>query len=410
MGKNNNMKNKLFLLVLVLVTIILVACDAKGDDSQLPNEDKGKEKIDYEYIVDFSYYEEVPNVNHNQYFEPVKVKGIYVSGHTAGSQQSLDNLIQLANETEINSFVIDVKNDDGFVTFKVDVPLVNELNTDRNIIRNINSVMDQLYDNNIFPIARIVVFKDNYLAHNMKDFAIKNPDGSLWYYKNVAWVNPYNRDSWEYIIDICKEAAKVGFKEIQFDYIRFEATSTLLNADLGYDSEEVKRTEVIAEFLDYAREELESYNVIISADVFGIVFHSQRDANTLGQDYIEMSKRLDVISPMVYPSHYGFGGYYGTPRDIHPDWFPYEILYGSMMNSNQVLDTMDEGDPRPIVRPWLQAFTATYLRAPHFRVYRGPELREQIQGVYDAGLEEWLLWNARSNYDAVRDGLLPNGN
>ncbi|MFP4697209.1 MAG: putative glycoside hydrolase [Eubacteriales bacterium] len=411
MGKLKNSNKRIFLcLILVIILTGLLACDNIQDNNktETPTPDT-IEDVDNNVIIDFSYAKEAPAVNHNTFFEPVKVKGLFVNAHNAGSSSSLDNLIKIADETEVNAFVIDVKDDNGYITFEMDLPVVNEVDSDRKIIRDIDGLMDKLYKHDIFPIARIVCFKDKYLAKNEKDYAIKNKDGSLWYYENIAWLNPYNRDSWEYIVDIAKEAAKVGFKEIQFDYIRFEATSSLRNADLGPESEDKKRTEIILEFLDYANEELEDYNVVISADVFGIIFLSHRDGENIGQDYIEMSKRLDVISPMVYPSHYGKGGYYGAPSDIHSDWYPYEILYGSMMNSNKELDKIPEKENRPIVRPWLQAFTAKHLKSPNYRVYGGEELREQIQGTYDAGLEEWILWNSSSNYNTFLDGLLKEG-
>ncbi|TCK90582.1 hypothetical protein EDC19_2351 [Natranaerovirga hydrolytica] len=413
MGKRNNNKKNSFKILGILVIMVVVVSGVlyynnyESDNFiNLPNANSATEVNAMENNVDFSYYQQTPITGHEKFHENVKVKGIFSTAHSINNPTKLEELIDLANETEINSFVIDVKDDDGFVTYRMDNPLVQEIGSARNIIRDIEGVMDKLYDNDIFPIARIVVFKDNYLAKNVPEYAIKNKDGSLWYYKNVAWVNPYNRDSWEYILEVAKEAAKVGFKEIQFDYIRFEATSTLNNADLGPDADELSRTAVIADFLDYANEALEPYNVIVSADVFGIVYLSQHDANNLGQDYVKMSERVDVISPMVYPSHYGFG-FYGTPRDKHSDWFPYEIIYGSMVNSNEAIEKIEDESKRPIVRPWLQAFTASYLRDPNYRVYRGEEIREQIQGTYDAGLEEWILWNAGTNYNHIRDGLKP---
>jgi hypothetical protein len=395
-----------FSFVIIILAIFMMFYSNKGREIDMPVYNDVEMGDNTNIIVDFSYYNEVPNVNHPLYNEPVKVKGLFVNASAASSKSRLDELIAIADETEINAFVIDVKDDDGYITFNIDHPIANEISADRRSLGNVNALMDRLYEHDIFPIARIVCFKDPYLAKNKTEYAIKNMDGSLWKYKDIAWLNPYNRDSWEYIVDVAKEAAKIGFKEIQFDYIRFEATSTLNQADLGSESLETSRTEIIVEFLDYAKKELEPYNVVLSADVFGIIFLSTADGRRIGQDYVEMSQHLDVISPMVYPSHYGKGGFYGTPKDIHSDWFPYEIIYGSMMNSNRVLDEIPEDSNKPVVRPWLQAFTATYLKNPNYRVYDGIALQEQVQGVYDAGLEEWILWNAGSNYSRIRDGLV----
>lgn len=359
-----------------------------------------------EVVYDFDSYEEVVAVNPEQYEFDDPIKGIYVSAHAAGSDQWFANIVQMADETEINSFVIDVKNDSGLVCFEVDLEEVNEIGADRKIIRDINGLMDTMYEHDIFPIARIVTFKDPYLAEAKPEYAIKNKDGSLWYYGGVAWLNPYNRDTWKYVVDVAKEAVRVGFKEIQFDYIRFEATSKLNNADFG-GLDTVDRETIILEFLDYATEELKPLGVEVTADVFGIIINSERDAKVIGQDYVEMSKRLDAICPMVYPSHYGYG-FFGIPSNKHSDLYPYETIYGSMEDSNEELSVIPEGEHVAKVRPWLQSFTASYLKDGDWMVYGREAIRAQIQATYDAGLEEWLLWNAGVKYNS--SALLPAEN
>ncbi|PKM51288.1 MAG: hypothetical protein CVV02_06700 [Firmicutes bacterium HGW-Firmicutes-7] len=355
-------------------------------------------------VVDLNDFMIVDNTISVDYSIREPIRGIFLTANTAGIQASLDNLINLANETVINAFVIDVKNDNGYITYDMDVPLADEIGAEYYAIKNIDEVMDKLYDNNIYPIARIVAFKDPYLSSHVTKYAIKNKDGSLFHYKNVSWISPYNEDSWKYIIDVAKEAAKSGFKEIQFDYIRFEATHSLEGADFGGEIDpSITRTDVILHFLEYAKKELEPYDVKISADVFGTIIVSEIDANMIGQNYLEMAKRLDVICPMVYPSHYG-RGYYGIPASQPPDLFPYEIIYGSMQDSNKVLDLITEGENKPIVRPWLQSFTASYLGAGNYMTYDGEAIRKQIQGAYDAGLDEWLLWNSGNRYS--REGLI----
>jgi hypothetical protein len=264
--------------------------------------------------------------------------------------------------------------------------------------------MERLYSHDIYPIARIVAFKDPFVAERKPEYAIKKKDGSLWKYKNTPWLDPYNKDTWKYIIDVSKEAAKIGFKEIQFDYIRFEATSTLAEADFQGKDVLQTREEVILEFLEYAKEELKPYGVKVSADVFGTVITSSKDAATIGQDYVEMSKVVDVICPMIYPSHYGFG-FYNTPKGEHSDLYPYRIIHGSMMDSADKLTQIPEGDHKAVVRPWLQAFTASYLGRGNYKTYDAAAIREQIQATYDAGLEEWILWHAGVKYNAA--GLLP---
>lgn len=351
-----------------------------------------------ELVFDVATFDAIATVNNDQYFDRDPIRGLYVSGHVAGISSWLDSLIEIADKTEVNAFVIDVKADDGRITYDMDHPIVDEISADSNYIRDIEGVMDKLYEHDIFPIARIVTFKDPYLAKNKPEYAIKNNDGSLWYYDNVPWLNPYNRDTWDYVLDVAKDAAKKGFKEIQFDYIRFAAAHSLKNADFGDHNTEADREAIIHEFVAYAMEELEPYGVEVSADVFGTIITSEVDARMIGQDYVDMGRTLDILCPMVYPSHYG-RGYYGLPSSEPPDLHPYTIIKGSMEDSNEVLQVIENPEDMPIVRPWLQAFTASYLGSGNYMSYGKAALRDQMQGAYDAGLEEWLLWDAAVTYD-----------
>ncbi len=412
-GKSNKDTSKrafkgwMVLLLTAVICVIIAAVYRFGFNDQELEEKNGplapsdisKEEKDEgitQAIVDLDDFMVAPSAVTTVFKTEPTIRGIFLTANTAGISKSLDNLIQLANDTEVNAFVIDVKNDDGEITYNMDLKLVDDIGAEKAAIRDINVVMDKLYDNNIYPIARIVAFKDPYLSKKMTDYAIKNQDGSLFMYKNISWLNPYNEDSWKYIVDVAKEAAKSGFKEIQFDYIRFEATRTLETADFGDIDPNISKIDVITHFLDYANKELEPYDVVVSADVFGTIIQSEVDAKIIGQNYLEMAKRLDVICPMVYPSHYG-RGYFGLPSSEPPDLHPYEIIYGSMEASRKLLETAPETQIK--VRPWLQAFTASYLPNGEYMTYDGDAIREQIQGAYDAGLTEWLLWNSRNKYD-----------
>lgn len=322
------------------------------------------------------------------------IRGIYLSAYTAAKNR--DHLVSLADETEVNAFVIDVKSDTGRIMFDMDHELIDDTGAEYILIDDMEAMMDDLYAHNIYPIARIVCFKDEFMAERVPEYAIHNQDGSMFYYGGIPWLNPYNQDTWAYLLDVSKACAEAGFKEIQFDYVRFEATRTLNDADFGDIPEDYNRRDVIADFIAYAKAELEPYDVKLSADVFGAIITSEVDARTIGQDYYRMSENLDVICPMVYPSHYSMGSYGAT----YPDLEPYTIIYGSMMDSNEVLqDLLDAGEI--VVRPWLQAFTASYLKEPNkYMVYGGEAIRAQIQGAYDAGLTEWILWNAGNSYSS----------
>ncbi len=348
-----------------------------------------------EPIYDAGDFMPIDKLNPLTYFEPPKVKGLYVSS-VVQNPVFMDQLLDIADNTEINAFVIDVKSDDGVVTYQINVPSVTEVDSAAVYINDIDALMDVLYEHNIYPIARIVSFKDPYLASQRNDLAIKNRDGSLWVYNAVNWVNPYNKKSWDYLLDIAKQAGLDGFKEIQFDYIRF-AEGNYSNVDFdGLAAGDDDKRNIILEYTKTVRDTLNKQGLVVSADVFGTIITSEYDAKTVGQDYLGMSENLDVICPMVYPSHYG-QGYFGTPPGAYADFYPYEIIKGSMEASAEMLAGSDK--EVAIVRPWLQAFTASYLGAGRYMEYDKKAIRDQIRGAYDAGLEEWIFWHAGVRYD-----------
>lgn len=412
--KNNSIKISIVFVILVVIIALTISYKKGIFEFGQQNLDENVNKISAEEIEEFKYitfddYREQPKNNYKEYKVATKVKGVFTSVGAINTKSKRENLIKLANETEINSFVIDVKDDSGFVSIQNSIPLVKEVGSDNySKLFNTEKLMDIFRENEIHPIARIVCFKDPYLAKARPDLAIKNKDGSIWKYKGIAWLNPYNKDNWKYIVDVAKTAAEDGFKEVQFDYIRFEATKYLEDADFGPGAENKTRKEVIVEFIDYATQELEPYGVYVSADVFGTIITSEVDAKRIGQNYVEMAKRLDYICPMVYPSHYGYG-FFGIPSKQHTDLYPYETIYGSMLESAKKYEEIEQED-KAIVRPWLQAFTASYLGnnkyigGKNYMTYGEEAIRAQIQGAYDAGLEEWILWNSGGNYTG--EGLL----
>lgn len=326
------------------------------------------------------------------------VKGIYITGPMAGHTGMADRE-QLAADTELNAMVIDIKNDEGIVTYKMNQPLVEELGAGVAYIRDLPELMGRLKEQDLYLIARIVAFKDPLLAEKRPELCIRKKDGGIFRDKNgLAWVNPYEEEVWEYLIALGKEAALAGFDEIQFDYIRFPTEISDGEADYGPRIQGRTKTDVITEFTAYAYEQLSPLGVRVSADVFGTVIDNENDAVIVGQDYGAMARYLDYICPMVYPSHYR-DGVYGIE---HPDLMPYETVAAALKASNEVLEKIPQGEHRAVVRPWLQDFTAVWIA--HHQSYEGEQIRQQIQAVYDSGCEEWLLWNAKCSY--TPEGLL----
>lgn len=338
--------------------------------------------------------------------QTVKVKGIYVTGPIAGTEK-MDELITLVEETELNAMVIDVKNDEGFVTYKMESDTVLEIGSGVRYIPDMEELIEKLHEKGIYAIARIVAFKDPYLANKKPELCLKNDKGEIFSDKNnEAWVNPYKREVWDYLVEIGTQAAEAGFDEIQFDYIRFSTDMDADSIDYGEESELMTKKEAITGFAKYACDKLRPLGVVVSADVFGTIIDNESDAEIVGQNYQDMAACLDYICPMVYPSHYS-NGVYGLEI---PDKEPYDTVYQAMSESVKRLDALgadsesDESVQIAGVRVWIQDFTATWVKG---HITYGPyEVRAQIQAVYDSGYEEWILWNARMNY--TEGALLPN--
>ncbi len=329
--------------------------------------------------------------------EPVKVKGIYVSGPVAGIAR-MDELIKLVDQTELNAIVIDIKNDEGKVTYKMQSDQVQDLEADVGYIPDIEVLVKKCKEKNIYLIARIVAFRDPYLAEKKPEWAVHTKDGGIFRDKSgLAWVNPYERGVWDYLLEIATEAAAAGFDEIQFDYIRFSTDVKTEEVDYGPEDESIGKIGIITEFTEYMYERLRPLGVYVAADVFGTVIENETDQQIVGQDYVKMAEHLDYICPMVYPSHYRNGSY----GIAVPDADPYRTIYGACSASVQELGVLAE-ENRAQVRAWLQSFTASWV--PGHISYGPQQIRAQIKGAYDAGYDEWILWNAAVKYQ--RDSLL----
>ncbi len=323
--------------------------------------------------------------------DPVKVKGIYVSGPIAGTAK-MDELIALVDETELNAMVIDIKNDEGRVTYKMQTDQVLEIDAGVRYIPDIEELITKCKEKDIYLIARIVAFRDPYLAEQKPELAVHTADGQIFRDKNgLAWVNPYKQEVWDYLVEIAAETAKMGFDEVQFDYIRFSTDIKEEEVDYGAEADNIGKIDIITQFTEYLYDELSPLGVYVSADVFGTVIDNTTDQEIVGQDYVQMASHLDYICPMVYPSHY-YNGSYGIKV---PDAEPYRTIYEAASSSVNELNELPE-EERAGVRVWLQSFTASWVTG-HIS-YGAEQIREQIHGAYDAGYDEWILWNAAVNY------------
>lgn len=263
-----------------------------------------------------------------------KVKGIYVTAYSAGGER-MEKLLTLLDQTELNSMVIDIKDDAGYITYKTDNADLQKLGNPQPFIGDISKLMERLKKHDVYPIARIVVFKDSILAKKNPQMSFVNTDGTVWKNKGGdSFVNPYNEDVWKYNVDIAKEAVKLGFKEIQFDYVRFPEGFEKRAETLKYTKTSDSRVEIVSNFVKYAKAELAPLGVRVSVDIFG--YAASAPAEGIGQDFVKISKNVDVISPMVYPSHYSTG-WFGVKE---PDLDPYATIKGSMVDTHKKLDPL----------------------------------------------------------------------
>ena len=321
---------------------------------------------------------------------PDTLRGLYVNRWAAlGSK--LRTLIDVAKKTEINALVIDVKDDRGFVLYPSDVPLAHEIGADtadghwmsRGKLR---SVLDTLAAHNIYPIARIVVAKDPLLARAKLDLAIKRKsDLEPWLDKNGnPWLDPHHREVWQYAADLAREAYHLGFSEVQFDYVRFpddrrlatEATYPLANGRV--------RAQVIREQLGFLRSTLKPLPMRVTADVFGLTATDTTDMG-IGQKWEMFVDQVDVVLPMVYPSHFARGTY----KLRNPNAHPYQTINNALKDA---IDRSKQVANAAKIIPWYQDFT---LGPPH---YYAEHVRAQKKAGYDNGFQSWILWNPKSNY------------
>ena len=328
------------------------------------------------------------------------VKGIYVTAYSVGYEEKFNKLVDYVDSNDLNAMVIDIKDDMGVVTadFNSEDSHIQE-NTEE-YIPDIKELMDLMEEKQIYPIARIVTFKDTLLANEQPDMSFTESDGSVWVASNgESFINPFLKQTWDYAVNVGIEAAKVGFKEIQFDYVRFpegfEVWGDTLNYDMGEYADldmtdDEKRVQAITDFTAYAKEKLMPYGVDVSVDIFGYTA-SVIEASGIGQNFPQISENVDVISSMIYPSHWGTN-YFGIYK---PDLYPYELVAEYMKVENELLGTLETP---PISRPWLQDFTASYLGSGFYQTYGKAQVDAQVQALYDAGVNEFLLWNALNNY------------
>ena len=331
------------------------------------------------------------------------VKGIYVQAFRAKGTE-LDKIVRYVDKTDINSVVIDVRDGYGKITMPLETN--NEWIQNNTVyeITDTKQLLKTLEKHQIYPIARIVSFGDHLVPYQNPALTFRTQEGTVWNNnEGEAFLNPFLKENWEYIAEIAVGAAKAGFKDIQLDYVRFplgfELIEQYLDYDLGdfshYTDMDEARIAAITEFVDFVREKLKPYDVHLSADIIAHAITSKKIGG-IGQKFANIADHVDVISPMIFPSHW-VKGIFGVKN---PDKQPYDIVTEYMKIENSYVKELN---PSPTSRPWIQAFTADFLGEGNFQLYTAEVISQEIKALKEAGIKEYLLWNAASQYSTEID-------
>ena len=324
------------------------------------------------------------------------VKALYLNRFAPQSARKMRHLFAIADSTEINGFVIDMKDEFG-LNYRSSKPELRRNAGTHGTVADVKALVDSVKAHGLVPIARVVAFKDPIAARANPDWTIRREDGSVWQDKEGhAWVNAHNRAVWEYNLAVAEELVRFGFEEIQWDYVRFPEPYRSLPKQV-FPGATMSKADALAAFLKLAQQRLSKLGARNTADVFGLAT-TVKGPLEVGQHWEKLSPHVDVILPMVYPSHYPRGAF-GIPR---PNAEPYKVL-------KIALDTARVRDERlglrkaEHVRPWIQAFS---LGTPPY----GPEqITAQKQAIYDAGFKGWVLWSPGSRYDPFLPALERTG-
>jgi len=405
--------NKLLFLYLLLSSILYASYDGKvidkytkqsinnaiitGSNISVKSDEDGFFSIsssdeNYTISVDdykpasFSIFSNSANIE----LEPLKIEldsskinALYLTFWGANiHSKTVKRILNIVNKTKINAIIVDVKNEYGYTSYKTSVDQANSYRTAKEkTIGNMKKFMRVMKKNNVYLIARIAVFKDELQAINNEDYAIKKRDGTIWRnHDDMAWVDPFDERSHAYTIAIAEDAAKMGFDEINFDYIRFPARSGL---KLSKKNNQKNRVAAIEQFLKSARTTLKKHDVFISVDVYGNICWAKDDTG-IGQTVESLARHSDYIYPMLYPSGYADG----TFGRKYPAEHPYEVISKSLKALHKKIDEKR-------VRPWLQFFQ-DYTGAK--KPYKKFEVHEQIRAAEDLNTSGWLFWSPSSRY------------
>lgn len=332
----------------------------------------------------------VPDIFMPSYVQtPNQVKAIYMTSWVASNNKLRSGLVSIVDTTEINSIVIDIKDYSGKLVFAITDPKLKSFGSEEIRVSDMRDFIESLHKKGIYVIGRIAVFQDAYFVKHRPDLAVKNEKGTLVWKdrKGISWIDVGSKEYWDYIILISKEARKIGFDEINFDYIRFPSDGNMKDISFPWSSTTPKSI-ALKNFFQYLSTNLKDSGLKTSADLFGMTTTASDDMG-IGQLLEDALPYFDYVMPMVYPSHYptNFMNY------KNPAQHPYEVIQYTMKSAVDRREALasSTGAVLAELRPWLQDFN---LGAD----YGSAEVRAQIKATYDVGLDSWALWSASNKY------------
>jgi hypothetical protein len=316
---------------------------------------------------------------------PDPVKGIYMTSWVAGTPKLRNPLVKLIDDTEINTVVIDIKDYSGRIVYEINDPQLKSYGSEEIRVSDMRDFIESLHKKGIYVIGRLAVFQDAYFVKMRPDLAVKNKKGeAVWKdKKGISWIDPGSAEYWDYIVMLAKESRKIGFDEINFDYIRFPSDGDMQDISYPFSSTTPKSI-VLKNFFEYLHDNLAGSGLKISADLFGMVTTAKDDMG-IGQILENALPNFDYIDPMVYPSHYPptFEGF------ADPEAHPYDVVHFAMESAVNRAELASTSKDK--LRPWLQDFG--------LKMNYGPvEVKDQIKATNDVGLNSWILWSASNKY------------
>lgn len=325
-------------------------------------------------------------------YEHYEVHGLYTN-----AAWNFEHCIEICDNSEINSLVVDLKEDGVYFDTS------NEFAWELGCVYpqyDLEEIIAICHEHNIHVIGRIVCFKDPFLVRTHPERAICDSSGQVLHFWNEgssSFASPYDSRNWDYFISLAEEAVERGIDEIQFDYVRFPTGGTNEGSSpyFGIDGEVPSRSDAINRFMQTARIRIQdTYGIPVSFDIFGIAVTSQLDGEILGQNWATVGlTQADSLCPMIYPSHYALGTVLNREYD-KPDLYPYDIMYNALLMGSIYHNQRGYS----VVRPYVQAFTAAYIGAGNYMEYDYNAINDQIRAIQDVGSGEFILWNAAAEY------------